>query len=143
MQRRSVVSSPVWLHDDLDILIERHEEAQQPLNRKLSEFAAQHLGDVRLFDAEKISSFDLFQTTISDDCVDFENELRLDQVLLGIWQADLLKYVRAPVEHIPARGLVFLPHVLLSFAMRSASRRRRLINSMSGRAVSRPLFDFF
>jgi hypothetical protein len=64
MQSRNVASAPVRLHHDLDILIERYEEAQEALNRKLPKFAAQHLGDVRLFDAETRGSLDLFQATL-------------------------------------------------------------------------------
>jgi hypothetical protein len=40
VQSRSVVFAPVRLHDNLDVLIERYQESQQPLNRKLPEFAA-------------------------------------------------------------------------------------------------------
>jgi hypothetical protein len=137
MQRWSVVSAAVRLHDDLDILIERHQEAQKALNRELPELAAQHLGNVGLSDGEKSGSLNLFQAAIFHDCVDFENQLRLHQVLFGVRHAEVF-------EHIPAPGCVYsLSHPSLSFATRSAARRRRLIKSMSGRGVSRPLFDFF
>jgi hypothetical protein len=46
--RRRLVSIAVWLHDDLNILIERDQEAQQAFDRKLAELAAQHLGDIGL-----------------------------------------------------------------------------------------------
>jgi hypothetical protein len=137
MQGRSLVSAPVRFHDNLDILIERDEKAQQAFNRKLPEFAAQHFRDIGLLDAKKIGRLDLFQAAMLQYAVDLENELRFDQVLFGIRQAEVR-------ENIPASGFVcFLPHSSFSFAIRSASRRRRFINSMSMRGVSRPLFDFF
>jgi hypothetical protein len=111
MQGRSVASIPVRLHDDLHILIERNEEAQQALNGKLPEFATQHLGDVGLFDPEKIGGLNLFQAANFHDLIDLENELRLYQVRFGIRHADIL-------EDIPAPGLVSpLPHGSLSFAI--------------------------
>jgi hypothetical protein len=65
---------------------------------------------------EKNGSLNLFQAAILHDRVDFENELRLGQVLFGIRQANVF-------EHIPAPGLVSrLPHGFLSFAICSASR---------------------
>jgi hypothetical protein len=112
IQSRSIVSIPVWLHDDLHILIERNEESHKALNRKLPEFATQHLGDVGLFDPEKIGSLHLFQAAILHDRVDFENELRLYQVLFGIRQANILEYIPAPSLVSP------LPHGSLSFAIR-------------------------
>jgi hypothetical protein len=111
MQSRGVASAPVRLHDDLNILIERNEEAQKALNRKLPEFAPQHLGDIGLFDPEKIGSLNLLQPAIFHDRVDLENELRLDQVFFGIRDADIL-------EDIPAPDLLRpLPHGSLSFAI--------------------------
>jgi hypothetical protein len=43
LQCRGVVSAAVRFYDDLHILIERHEEAQQSLNGKLPKLTAQHL----------------------------------------------------------------------------------------------------
>jgi|HubBroStandDraft_6_1064221.scaffolds.fasta_scaffold716468_2 hypothetical protein len=45
MQRGSVFSVTMRLYNDLDILIERHEEAQKALNGELTELTAQHLGN--------------------------------------------------------------------------------------------------
>jgi hypothetical protein len=131
MQSWSVAPAPVRLHDDLDILIERHQKAQKALNGKLPEIAAQHLGDVGLFDPEKIGSLNLFQAAIFHDCVDFENELRLNQVLCGVRHADVF-------EDIPAPGFVSqLPHGSFTLAISSATRKRRLIKSISGRGAQR------
>jgi hypothetical protein len=48
MQGRSVGAATVRLHDDLNILIQRHEEAEKTFDGELTEFAAQHLRYVRL-----------------------------------------------------------------------------------------------
>src|ERR1017187_5300905 len=136
MQGRSV--APVMrLDDDLHILIERHEKAQQALNGKLPELTAQHLGYVGLADAQQIGRLDLFQATLFHERVDLEYKLRLDEMLFRIRRAEIL-------EHVPAADFVSLfAHGSISFAICSASRRRCLISSMSRRGVSRPVFDFF
>jgi hypothetical protein len=43
----------VRLYDDLHILVQRHQEAQKTLNRKLPEIAAQHLRYIGLANSEK------------------------------------------------------------------------------------------
>jgi hypothetical protein len=48
-------------HDNLDILIERHQEAQQAFDGELAELAAQHLRDIGLADSEQISGFHLLE----------------------------------------------------------------------------------
>jgi hypothetical protein len=78
LQGWGVVSVTVRLHDNLHILIERHEEAQKALNRKLPELAAQHLRYIGLTHSEQIGSLHLFQAAIFHDGVDLEYELRLD-----------------------------------------------------------------
>jgi hypothetical protein len=108
-------------HDNLYILIERDEKAQKTLNGKLPEFAAQHFRHVWLFDSEKTGSFDLFQAAPLHESVDFEDKLRLDQMLIGMWHAEI-------VEHVPATDFVsFVVHWPILFAICSASRSRRLI----------------
>src|SRR6266567_1519268 len=137
MQRRRVPVAAVRPYDDLDIMIERHQEPQQALHRKLPEFAAQHFGNVRLRDAEQLAGLDLFQLPILEDGVDFVDELRLDQMLLGVRQAEVF-------EDIAAAGFILLlSHYSVPFAICSASRSRCSINSMSRRGVARPVFDFF
>jgi hypothetical protein len=53
LQRRSIPRVAVRLHDDLHILIKRHEEAQKALNGKLPELAAQHLPYIGLANSEQ------------------------------------------------------------------------------------------
>jgi len=61
MQGRGVISVPVRLNDDLHILIERHEKTQKPLNGKLPEVPAQHLGYIGLADTEQIGASTCFR----------------------------------------------------------------------------------
>jgi hypothetical protein len=69
MQGCGVVCSAVRLDNNLDILIECHQKAQQTFDRKLPEFAAEHLGDIGLFDAQQLGSFRLREATLLHDAV--------------------------------------------------------------------------
>src|SRR5712692_7045602 len=73
MQRRSVISVAMGLHDDLHVLIQRHEKTQKALHGELPELSAQHLGYVGLADTQQISDLDLFQTPLFHDRVDLEH----------------------------------------------------------------------
>jgi hypothetical protein len=42
MQRGRFASPAVWSDDNLHVLIERYEEAQETLNGKLAKFTAEH-----------------------------------------------------------------------------------------------------
>jgi hypothetical protein len=53
LQGRGVVSITVWLHDNLHILVERYQEAQQAFHGKLPELTAQHLRNIGLADSEQ------------------------------------------------------------------------------------------
>ena len=55
------VLSPMRLYHDFNILIKGHQKAQQALDGKLTELAAQHLGDIGLADPEQTRRLDLFQ----------------------------------------------------------------------------------
>jgi len=74
-------------------MIERHEKPQQALDGKLPEITPQHLGYVGLFYAQEIGRFGLFEATVLHDRINFEDELGLDQMLLGIWNPEVLEYV--------------------------------------------------
>src|ERR1700728_2327484 len=101
MQCWSRTPTAVRLYDNLNVLIERNEETQQALYGKLPELPAQHLGDIGLPDAEKLGGLDLFEAALLQEGVDLEDQLRLDQMLRGIWYAKIL-------EHVPASDFVFL-----------------------------------
>jgi hypothetical protein len=60
MQRGSVALVPMWLYDNLNILIESRQETQQALDRELPELTPQHLGNVRLPHPEQFGGFPLF-----------------------------------------------------------------------------------
>jgi hypothetical protein len=53
LERRSASGVAVRLYDDLHILVQRHQEAQKTLNRKLPEIAAQHLRYIGLANSEQ------------------------------------------------------------------------------------------
>ncbi len=52
MQGWGVVPVSVWRYDDLNILIERHQKAQEAFNGELPELTAQHLGYIGLAGAK-------------------------------------------------------------------------------------------
>jgi hypothetical protein len=115
VQSRSLVSVGMRLYDDLHVLIERDEKAQEPFDGKLPERTPEHLGDIGLADAEKLGGCNLLKTTLPQDGVDFENKLSLNQVLFGIRYADIFERIAAP-------DLVVLPGH--SFASIDPSPRR-------------------
>jgi hypothetical protein len=61
----------------ISTLIERDKKSQKALNRKLPEFAAQHLGNLGLFDSEKTGGFNRFHTSSA-----FGNPRSLNTLLL-------------------------------------------------------------
>ena len=136
LQGGGVFSVVVGLYDDVHVLIEGDEETQKALHGELAEVAAQHLRDIGLADAEEGSGLDLFQAALFHDRIDLEDQLCLDQVLFGVGQAEVFKYVAA------AEFVILLAHIV-PLAICSAWRSRSWINSMSRRGVSRPVFDFF
>jgi hypothetical protein len=114
MQRRGVVPVAVRLYNDLNIPIQLDEKAQKPFNRELAELAAEHLGYVRLANTKQGSSVSLFHPLLFHDGVDFEHQLRLNQMLIRIWHSEIL-------EAIPLPDFVaFFVHGCVPFAIRSA-----------------------
>src|SRR5689334_13207885 len=99
MQRRRIAPVTMRFDDDFNILIESHEETQQPLDRKLPELTAKHHGDIGLADTKQSGSLDLFQATLFHDGVDLEYKLRLDHMLVRIRHTKIL-------EHVPTAGFV-------------------------------------
>ena len=101
MQGWRVLRITMRFYQDFNVLIECHEKAKKALHGKLPELSAQHLGDIGLADAEEIGRLDLFQAPFFHERVDFENKLRLNEVLVRIRQAEIL-------EHVPAAVFVSL-----------------------------------
>jgi hypothetical protein len=137
LQGGSVFPVVMRLYHDLDILIERHQEAQKALNGKLPEFSPQHFGNVGLANAKQLCGLNLFETALFQDRIDLEYKLRLNEVLLRIRHADVLEHIAAP------EFMSLFADSLVSLAICSASRSRRLIISRPRRDVSLPVFDFF
>jgi hypothetical protein len=95
LQGRGVVSAAVRLYDNLHILVERHQEAQQSFHGKLAELAAQQLRYIGLADSEQRGGLDLFQAASFHDGVDLEYKLRLDQMLFRIRHTEILEHIAA------------------------------------------------
>lgn len=74
----------------------------------MTELAAKHFGNVGLFDVEERGGLGLFEASALQDSVDLEDELRLDQVLFGVGDAEVLEDVSAS-DFVP-----ILFHVSLS-----------------------------
>jgi hypothetical protein len=101
MQGWSVVSATVRLHHNLDILIQRHQEAQKAFDGKLTEFSAQHFRYIGLSNAKQIRGFFLFQTALFHERVNLEYQLGFDEVIFRVRDADVF-------EDIPASAFVRL-----------------------------------
>src|SRR3989442_10513079 len=119
MQRRTIVPAAMRLHDDLYVLIQRHEKTQEALHGELPELSAQHLGYVGLADTQQISYLDLFQTPLFHDRVDFEHQLRFDQMFFRIRHAEILEHITASdfvssLAHRPAPLLTFRPRAAVA-----------------------------
>lgn len=93
MQRWLVLPATVRRNHDFNVLIERHEEAQQALNGKLPEVTAQDLGDIGLADAEQPGRVGLFQAAFLHERVDLEHQLGLHVVLLCVRHAEIREHV--------------------------------------------------
>ena len=78
MQRRSIAFASVRFYDDLHILIQRYQKAQQSLDGKLPELTTQHLRNIGLPNAQQAGGLNLLQPTAFHDRANFEDELRLD-----------------------------------------------------------------
>lgn len=96
-------------------MTEGDQEAEKALDGELAELAAEHFGDVGLLDAEQSGGLRLFQETAFQDCIDLVDELRLDQVLFSIGDAEILEYVSAS-DFIPMLFHVSLLTVCRSFS---------------------------
>jgi len=96
MQGRGVVLATVRLYNNLDILIQRHEEAQKTFDGKLTEFPAQHFRYIGLANAEQLGGFLLFQSALFHERVNLEYQLRFDEVLFRIRYADVFKDIPVP-----------------------------------------------
>ena len=56
----------MWFHDNLDILIEPHQQAQQPFDGELAELAAQHLRHIGLADSKQFSGLNMQPLLIAE-----------------------------------------------------------------------------
>jgi hypothetical protein len=103
------LSSPVYRYcpmrfarrpdGNLDILAESGEEIHKPFHRKRSRTIAHERRNMRLLDAENLSGFGLRDTALPDQPVDLQRQLRLQQFLLRIGQAEVGKNIPAAFLH--------------------------------------------
>jgi hypothetical protein len=126
------LSSPVYRYcpmrfarrpdGNLDILAESGEEIHKPFHRKRSRTIAHERRNMRLLDAKNLSGFGLRDTALPDQPVDLQRKLRLEQLLLGIGQAKIGKYIPAafltagPLQGRRASVEFFLLHISSAFA---------------------------
>ena len=99
MQSRWMLPATMRPDHDLDILIQRHQESKQTLDGKQPELTTQHHGNIGLADAKQRSGLHLLQAAPFQHGIDFEDQLRLDEMLRRVRQAEIL-------EDIPASNLI-------------------------------------
>jgi hypothetical protein len=137
-QLRRFVRVLMRLHDDFDILAQRDEEAEQALDGELPKFAAQHLRNIRLLNAEQFRRGDLLEPAILHKTADLIYKLRLDEMFIRIRQANIGKDVAAAFFVVDPFFHGYSPR-----AIRSASRKRCSISLISILGVSRAFLAFF
>jgi hypothetical protein len=86
-------------HGDFDVLPQRGEEFQETLNGERSGAVAHQRRDMRLLDAENLARFGLRDATLLDEAVDLYREPGLQQLLLWMGKAEIVKNVPAAFLH--------------------------------------------
>ena len=84
-----------WPDRHFDVLPEADQKLEQPSNRKASRAIAHQEGDVGLLDAERRRRLALRHAPLPDDAVNPEREAGLNQLLLGVGQAEIGKDIGA------------------------------------------------
>ena len=85
----------VRLNHDLNISVKSGQEFHEAIDRVFPKIASEHAGHLGLTDAQALSSLCLCQLALSRQTVNFRDDLRLEQVGLGIGQAEIGKDVVA------------------------------------------------
>src|SRR5271170_1473180 len=93
--RHFALRLPRRLHRNLHVLSERGEKLHQAADRELSGTVAHQRRDVGLPDAEDFAGLRLRQAALLDDLVDLQRQAGLEQLLLGIRQAEISEHVAA------------------------------------------------
>lgn len=86
-------------HGNLNVLTEGGEEFHQASNGKIARAVPHEQGDLRLLHAENLGNLDLGHAAVLEDGVNLQGELRLEQFLFGIGQAQVRKDVSAALGH--------------------------------------------
>ncbi len=79
--------------DDLHILIEPDKQIQQPVNREVHKFTVHQRRNIRLFQAQYLCRFFLFQGALLDDGVNLMCQLRSHLQLFRILQSQIGEYI--------------------------------------------------
>lgn len=108
---RSFVRSPSFAprfltNNQINLVIQPIQAANQALDRKLAHAAINKLGHVRLLQSEQGGGLGLGQLAAFDDLVDFTNEFGLEKLLLRIGEPENGK----DIPLLMVTLLIFIPH---------------------------------
>ena len=84
---------------DFNIPAQSSEEFQKASNREVARAVPHQQRDLRLLDAEDFGDLDLCHAAVLQDAINLQSELRLEQFLLGIGEAEIGKDVSAAFGH--------------------------------------------
>jgi hypothetical protein len=110
----------VWLNHDLDISVKPSQEFHEAIDRVFPKIASEHARDLGLTDSHALSGLRLGQLALPRQAVDFRDDLRLEQVGLGVGQAEIGKDVVTSGFDLnfPRHGVLLLKAVVDSRAPR-------------------------
>src|SRR3981189_3992576 len=80
-------------HGDLDVLAEGGEKVHETFDGKGTGAVAHQDGNMRLLDAEDLASFCLLEATLSNEAINLERKLGLQEFLLGMGEPEVAKNI--------------------------------------------------
>ena len=95
-------------HHNLDVAAKRVQKLEQPAERIVAGAAVYQCRDMRLLNAQNLSSLGLRETAVLDGPVDLQLELRLQLLVISVRKSEVSKHVAAALRHI--RIVRFLGH---------------------------------
>jgi len=90
---RSLFAFSQRLDNDLDFSMETSQQRQKQVNGKVLEHTIHEVGHVRLFENQDFGRLMLAESALLKDFVNLMRQLRLEQYLIGVLQADVSKYI--------------------------------------------------
>src|SRR5229473_875826 len=97
-------------HHDLDVAVEAGEESHQTVDRVFTEVALEQAGHFGLADAHELTCSCLRELAFVREPVDFRHDLSLEEMSVGVRQAEIGKDIAASDFHFD-----FASHHLFSF----------------------------